>query len=325
MARTDDRFTPDHGDTITRTSREDAFATPEEIDLEGLDFESDATDEPAFRRVQKRVPVRKGPVNKKTAQRLRYALLAGGLAFTLAGSAFVLDQYAANSWRFRLDSSDNIETFGIHNVSRSQVMEVFGADLGRNIFRVSLDDRKRQLEEIPWVESATVMRLLPDHLRIAIRERTPVAFAQVGSKVWLIDANGVLMELPGRQQAKYSFPVITGMVESEPLSTRAARMHIYARLMKALDGNGASYSKDLSEIELSDPDDVKVTVDDPAGAIAIHLGSANFLERYKIYIAHVQEWRQQFNKLESVDLRYNGQIIVNPDARRAGEPVEKAK
>jgi hypothetical protein len=27
----------------------------------------------------------------------------------------------------------------------------------------------------------------------------------------------------------------------------------------------------------------------------------------------VQQWRQQFEKLESVDLRYDGQIIVNPD------------
>ncbi len=27
----------------------------------------------------------------------------------------------------------------------------------------------------------------------------------------------------------------------------------------------------------------------------------------------MQQWRQQFDKLESVDLRYDGQIIVNPD------------
>jgi len=34
---------------------------------------------------------------------------------------------------------------------------------------------------------------------------------------------------------------------------------------------------------------------------------------YKIYVGHVQEWRQQFQKLESVDLRYDNQIVVNPD------------
>ena len=51
----------------------------------------------------------------------------------------------------------------------------------------------------------------------------------------------------------------------------------------------------------------------PQGEVLIHLGSSNFLERYKTYEAHAQEWRQQFDKLESVDLRYDRQIIVNPD------------
>ena len=34
---------------------------------------------------------------------------------------------------------------------------------------------------------------------------------------------------------------------------------------------------------------------------------------FKIYVAHLREWRQQFQRLESVDLRYDHQIIVNPD------------
>jgi hypothetical protein len=31
-------------------------------------------------------------------------------------------------------------------------------------------------------------------------------------------------------------------------------------------------------------------------------------------VTHVAEWRQQFQKLDSVDLRYDRQIIVNPDS-----------
>jgi hypothetical protein len=35
----------------------------------------------------------------------------------------------------------------------------------------------------------------------------------------------------------------------------------------------------------------------------------------------VQQWRQQFVRLESVDLRYDRQIIVNPDSGGAIEPA----
>ena len=71
--------------------------------------------------------------------------------------------------------------------------------------------------------------------------------------------------------------------------------------------------RQLSEVDLSDPEDIKVTANEGGGTLLIHLGGSNFLERYKLYVSHIGEWRQQFQNLQSVDLRYEGQIIVNPD------------
>ncbi len=223
--------------------------------------------------------------------------------------------YGERSWRFRVESSDDIEIGGLQNVTRPQVMEVMGGDIGRNIFFVPLAQRKAQLEQIPWVESASVMRFIPNRLKVEIHERTPVAFARVGSRILLTDNVGTLMELPGKK--KYSFPVIIGMNQSEPPSTRAARMKIYNDVVRQLDSGGARYSQDLSEIDLTDPDDVKVLANNRTGEVLVHLGSGNYLERYKVYVTHVQEWQQQFDKLESVDLRYDRQIIVNPDLQGA--------
>jgi cell division septal protein FtsQ len=190
-----------------------------------------------------------------------------------------------------------------------------GADIGRNIFFIPLAQQKAQLEQVPWVAAASVMRFVPNQLKVEIQERTPVAFARVGPRIFLIDAGGTLMELPrGR---KYSFPVILGMNPGEPLSTRAPRMKAYDELVRDLDFDGAHYSQDLSEVDLTDLDDIKVRVNDPAGDVLVHLGAADYLNRYKIYVGHVKEWRQQFQKLESVDLRYDNQIIVNPDMQSA--------
>ena len=47
------------------------------------------------------------------------------------------------------------------------------------------------------------------------------------------------MEPPATRQTSHSFPVIVGMSDKEPLSTRAARMKTYVRLMKELDAGGA--------------------------------------------------------------------------------------
>ena len=272
-------------------------------------------EESPFLRAQKRVPVRRGPLPRKTADRLKVALIALfilGFVCAMAASAY---NYGAHSWRFNVNSSDDIQISGTTNITRAQIMEVMGADLGRNAFFVPLAEQKKKLEEIPWVESATVMRFWPNRLKVEIRERTPEAFARMGSKIALIDVNGVVMDLPSVSKRKYSFPVIVGLGSAEPLSKRAASMRIYESLIQALNSGGANYSKDLSEVDLSEPDDVKVGVANSTGVVVIHLGASNYLERYKIYVTHAQEWQQQYDKLQSVDLRFDGQIVVNPDMR----------
>jgi cell division protein FtsQ len=304
--------------------QEELYSTPDEPAREGLDdarlLDLDAEKESPFLRAQKRVPARRGPLPKKTAARLLWAIAAIVVASVGAIAAAALYHYGEHSWRFRLQSSDDIEMAGLTNVTRAQVMEVMGGDIGRNVFYIPLDQRQKQLQQIPWVESASVMRFAPDRIRIQIHERTPVAFARVGSRIQLIDAGGVLMELSAKK--KYSFPVILGMNSREPLSTRAARMKIYNELVRDLDSGGSRYSQDLSEVDLTDPEDVKVMTNDSDGEVLVHLGSSNYLDRFKVYVAHLREWRQQFAKLESVDLRYDRQIVVNPDLRGTAHQPE---
>src|ERR1700733_6836634 len=221
----------------------------EEVDDARL-VDLDVAEESPFLRGQKRVSARRSSLPKKTANRLLWASLAVVILCVAAIAAAGLYEYGERSWRFRVESSDNIEVAGMQNVTKAQIMEVMGADIGRNIFFVPLPLQKAQLEQIPWVESASVMRFVPNRLKVEIHERKPVAFARVGPRMSLIDAGGTLMELAPK--LRYSFPVILGMNPGEPLSTRAPRMKTYGEMLAELDSGGARYSQDLSEVDLTD-------------------------------------------------------------------------
>jgi cell division protein FtsQ len=282
---------------------------PEDLDLEELDSE-----EAQFLRTDRRVPVRRSALPRKTVNWLKIA--GAALAAILVSSGLWMwgEDYAKHSPRFVVASSDAVEINGVRNASRAQVMDVAGDYIGRNIFSPSLDESRRKLELIPWVEHASVIRLLPNRIAFTIEERTPVAFVQVGSRVSLIDSNGVVMGMPANRQTRYSFPVIRGITETEALSSRAAVMKIYSRLVGELgSADGANYVQQLSEVDLSDPEDVKVTANDPGGTMVVYLGKSDFLPRYKLYVAHIAEWRRQFQNLQSVDLKFEGQMVVNPD------------
>jgi cell division septal protein FtsQ len=179
----------------------------------------------------------------------------------LGTSAYLLKTYLDHDARFRIGGASNIKATGLAEVSRAEMLPVFGEDIGRNVFFVPLNERRKQLEEIPWIEKATVMRLLPDQIRVTVVERQPVAFTRMGSQIGLVDANGVLLTMPAAMMAQhhYSFPTLSGINPSDSPATRKGRVDVYLRLLKDFDSSGQRLSAQVSEIDLTDPADARVT------------------------------------------------------------------
>ena len=242
-------------------------------------------------------------------------LLGSVLVITLAVliTGFVAVRYfLLHNDHFVVTTSSDIQISGNQHLTRTQVLSVFGADLERNIFKVPLAERRTDLERLPWVQHATVMRLLPNKLRISITERVPVAFVRQGAQIGLVDAAGVLLDMPPNDAGDphYSFPVLTGISASDPISTRAARMEIYQKFMQALDGSGEHFTQSLSEVDVTNPEDVKAIIASGGLDILVHFGEEDYLTRYKAFEQHLPEWKQQYPKLASADMRYPDQVVL---------------
>jgi cell division protein FtsQ len=234
--------------------------------------------------------------------------------------------YLLHDDRFVIPSSASVEFEGNAHVTRAQLLGIFGGDVERNIFTVSLEQRRAELERLPWVAHATVMRLLPNRMRVSVVERTPVAFVRQGSHIGLVDANGVLLDMPveAKSREHYSFPVVTGISGNDPVSTRAARMKIFGRFTSELDGSGEKISEELSEVDLSNPEDVQALIPDHSTEILVHFGEDNFLERYRRFKEHLPEWRTLYPKLSSVDMRYEQQVVLQMPQGSGGQMTPSA-
>src|SRR5437899_12640518 len=119
---------------------------------------------------------------------------------------------------------DQIEVNGNRIVSREAVFQQFVHDRNRSVLRVPLDTRRSQLEQIPWVESASVQRILPNRIRIELTERTPVAFVRNANELALIDAHGVILDRP--RDADFQFPIVSGVSEDVQRDQREKRMQL---------------------------------------------------------------------------------------------------
>ena len=299
-------------------------------------FDEDAPDQRQRARGGVRISFRDGLIPKTLWGRIAAACLLMLAAGAVIVSALIVRSFLLHDARFVVPTSESIELAGAGHLTHAQLLSIFGEDVGRNIFTIPLNDRRVELERLPWVEHATVMRLLPDHLRVAIVERTPVAFVRQGTHIGLVDAGGALFDMPspemtaagGGATPHYSFPVLTGMSYGDPLSTRAARMKIYMAFVAALDATGEKISSKLSEVDLSNPEDLRAVIPDAGGSdVLVHFGEDHFLDRYHAYRQHLAEWRAQYPHLASVDMRYDRQVVLGmkPDAAGASHPSSLAQ
>ncbi len=318
----DDFYRPPAGDPEAR-----AYRAPREDDGEG--------DEP-FLRARRRVPVRRGLLPQWARTRWGRPLFAGCVLLALGAAAALVweaQHFLEHDPRFVIASSTSIQTIGNSHLTRSDLLSVFGSDIGRNLFFVPLARRRVELEQIPWVEHATVMRILPNQLRVAVSERTPIAFVEIHGRIELADAAGVILEMSPQDMAArhYTFPVVLGINPGDPLSVRSARMQLYQRFLQDVDSGGEKVSARLSEIDLSDPEDVKATVPSSGTDLLLYFGQEDFLARWQNYEAHIAQWRAQYPNLASVDLRYEREVVLkmanapadpSPAATSAANPAQ---
>jgi len=275
----------------------------------------DKDDSSRYRRPRRRVEVRQRS-RWKQGLVLGLRLLAGLAVVTvLSTGLYTVYQTALAAEVFRLESLEQVEVITQQHVETAAVRDRFQTDLGQPVFSIPLAKRRRAVEEVPWVETATVQRVFPDRLRVYMQERTPVAFLRQGNSLWLVDRYGVL--LPPPPGSAYSFPVLSGLSQGLLQPERQGRVEQYLEFVEALDGDGKNYSKQVSEIDLSVPENLRAGVAEEGGVVYLLFGSDRYQEKYETYLEHRSLWQQSGEAVQAVDLRYRGQIVLNPDLATA--------
>ena len=282
-------------------------------------------DEPRYLRRQKPVEIRRkkfGAKNWSFYRRVAFWLLIAAAVITVC--VFV-GRFALYSPHVLLLKTDQVELLGNHIVARESVLGAFYNDRGLSVLRIPLDARRSQIEQISWVESASVQRILPNRLRVEITERTPIAFVRAGNEVALIDGHGVILDRPQGEDLR--FPIVSGVPESLPRDERERRMQIFQELVRDLDLVRPGSSDLLSEVDLANPKNIRIVMAgipgaNAAQAVNIRLGTSDFVSKYRMLVENFTQWQANAGCVRSVDLQFTRQVVLNPDSSGCGERVQ---
>src|SRR5271157_6489006 len=112
MARKSSSITPEEELEAAASEASARNRNYDESPLDARMLDLDDEGESPFLRGQKRVPVRRGALPRKAVGRIKLLLIALLIVGVVGLIGVTFYRYGTQSWRFRIDSSDNIALLG---------------------------------------------------------------------------------------------------------------------------------------------------------------------------------------------------------------------
>ena len=179
----------------------------------------------------------------------------------------------------------------------------------RNIVTVDLEAHRDQLLTSGWIENATLSRILPSTVKVGVTEREPAGLARFGSRLYLMDRRGTLIEEYGPRFADVDLPIVDGLSAAQGEAVDERRAELASSLISALDAD-RGLAGQVSQIGVGDPYDAVVLLSD--GPTLIHLGHEQFVKRLRRYLELAPTLRGYIPEIDYVDMRFENRVIVRP-------------
>jgi cell division septal protein FtsQ len=177
--------------------------------------------------------------------------------------------------------------------------------------------------------------VLPATVDVFISERHAFGLGRNGDSLYLIAADGTVLDEFGPRYAEFNLPIVDGLFPRQ--SARAARLRsaepavrvdtaravLAARVIESVKGTETLESR-LSQIDVTDAHDAVVLLD--GDDALLHLGEERFRERLNSYLEYAERLRERIPDIDSVDLRFEERVYVKPRGRaeRTAMPLPTA-
>lgn len=217
-------------------------------------------------------------------------LLVASLLVALAAAAVPmvqrLDGHKVNSVRVAGD---------FRYVSRYALENVVADQITKGFFEVDVEAVRAASRALPWVREASVRRVWPDSLHVAIVERQPIAR---WNDETLMEADGSLFEPHGRARG-LNLPMLAGPAQSEREVLAA-----YGRFRTALGPLGGG----IESLRLLERGGWRLVLVNGTTLVLAEGQGASTLKRFAR--AATKEIAEHLDQIEQVDLRYAGGFAV---------------
>ncbi len=201
--------------------------------------------------------------NKRRSRRRQMNASAwfGPMSFILVCISVVV----AMSIFFRVST---VEVEGNQDYTDEEIVAATGIDAGDNLFFLNrISAVSRMMARLPYIQEATVSRVLPDRVVISVKESNAIATVQSETSAWMIDRNCKMMTAVTESEAMGLIPVkgLTAVLPNvgDPIQPKDGDQEKVAYLSEILlEIEVRNLQSRISEIDLTDASNPSLYFDD---------------------------------------------------------------
>ena len=176
----------------------------------------------------------------------------------------------------------SVDVTGAERASKIEVESIVLSETERTgSWNADLDLIKARIEQLAFVRSASVSRVLPNGVRVAIIEKQPAALVELPSGPTLVDENGSVIAASIKHEPELPF-AITGWEEAKTLQAEKdnkQRVKLYQAMVGEWRQSGLLGR--VKSVNTKDLRELIVLSEDSGNRVAISVGRENFGENLK--------------------------------------------
>lgn len=216
-----------------------------------------------------------------------------------------------------------IEVGGNTKLSKTEILEIAGVNVGDNLFAIDADDIENGIISNPWIYEVKVERGFPDRLSIKIKERKPIAFINL-DVLCFVDETGTIFKRTSLGD-DIDLPMITGLKREDineegriyELSIKAINLlHLLAK--RETDNYAANSNQPFFELgnlsEINVDKDYGITLYTMQEGTRIELGDMDFIEGLE-RLDNIIKAKNGLSEIEFIGLNYKNGVVVRLNSK----------
>lgn len=247
--------------------------------------------------------------------------LAVGVLVLLVAGATLAGICAISLWLYgqmltsEFFATKHVDVAGNVRLSREMVLQYGGIGEGDNSLAVSIAEVERNLRDTPWVEEASVKRLLPDRFVIKLKERMPSFWVHKDGVLYYTNERGDIIA-PVESKNFLSLPTL----RIEPGAEDATPY--LAQLLKDVQGGRLPIEVGaIAQVTLSPARGVELYLEDREIRLSIAIDDwEGNLARLSMALGDLARRRELSGVREARAVDGNVWVIRNQPARREEKP-----